>query len=135
MARRKVRKKLSLPKGIDSKLELDLSRTGLKGCNWKPMGIGYTMSKTYHPDAEYDDILIEVKGYFRNSAEAGKYLHVKEQYPNKELVFVFANPDKPIPWAKRRKDGSRMTHAEWADSKGFRYYSPHNLPKEWGIKK
>jgi len=90
------------------------------------------MLKTYNPDAKFGSTLIEVKGYFRNSAEAAKYLCIKEQYPHLELVFVFANPSKPIPWAKRRKDGSRMTHAEWAEQKGFTYYSVNNTPKEWG---
>lgn len=132
MGRKKVKRRLSLPRGIDSKLELELSKTGLCNCDWKPEPLKYQMLKTYSPDAKFGSTLIEVKGYFRNSAEAAKYLWVKEQYPDIELVFVFANPDKPIAWAKRRKDGSRMTHGEWADSKGFKYYSTKNLPKEWG---
>lgn len=135
MGRRKVRKKQSLPKGIDSKLELELSRNGLKGCDWKPPCLEYYIHKEYHPDALYGDTLIEVKGYFRTSAEASKYVHIQAQNTEYELVFVFADPSKPIPWAKRRKDNTRMTHGEWAERHGFTYYSQHKLPPEWGRKK
>lgn len=134
MGRRKVRKKQSLPKGIDSKLELTLSQSALQGCNWKPKSLEYYVHKEYHPDAQYGDLLIEIKGYFRTSAEASKYVHIQAQNSEYELVFIFANPDKPITWAKRRKDGTRMTHAQWADRNNFKYYSTHNTPKEWSRK-
>ena len=36
-----------------------------------------------------------------------------------------------MPQAKRRKDGTKRTHSEWAESKGFRWYSSRSIPKEW----
>ena len=36
-----------------------------------------------------------------------------------------------MPQAKRRKDGTKRSHGEWATSKGFRWYSEQSLPDEW----
>ena len=51
--------------------------------------------------------------------------------PSKELVFVFANPSAPMPRAKKRKDGTKRSHAEWAEANGFRWFTENNLPVEW----
>ena len=48
-----------------------------------------------------------------------------------ELVFLFADPSAPMPGAKRRKDGTKRSHAEWAESNGFRWYSVYSIPKDW----
>ena len=50
---------------------------------------------------------------------------------NTELVFLFAEPTAPMPQAKRRKDGTKRTHSEWAQSRGFKWFSAHSIPKEW----
>jgi hypothetical protein len=36
-----------------------------------------------------------------------------------------------MPQAKRRKDGTKRSHAEWAEANDFKWYSEHTLPKEW----
>ena len=36
-----------------------------------------------------------------------------------------------MPQAKRRKDGTKRTHSEWAEANGFRCFSSHSIPKEW----
>ena len=36
-----------------------------------------------------------------------------------------------MPQAKRRKDGTKRTHSEWAEANGFRWYSSHSIPKDW----
>ena len=36
-----------------------------------------------------------------------------------ELVFLFAEPTAPMPQAKRRKDGTKRTHSEWAEANGL----------------
>ena len=51
--------------------------------------------------------------------------------PSTELVFIFANPQAPMPRAKKRKDGPKRSHAEWAEANGFRWFSEYNLPDEW----
>jgi hypothetical protein len=46
-------------------------------------------------------------------------------------VFIFAKPLAPMPAAKKRKDGSKRTHAEWAEKNNFKWYSEFDLPKQW----
>ena len=48
-----------------------------------------------------------------------------------ELVFLFANPSAPMPGAKRRKDGTKRSHGEWAGANGFRWYSEDTIPDHW----
>ena len=36
-----------------------------------------------------------------------------------------------MPQAKRRKDGTKRSHAEWAEANKFRWFSRFSLPKEW----
>lgn len=71
---------------------------------------------------------IEVKGYFQDAHELQKYPSVREalgQY--EELVFVFENPEKPIHFKGQRKDGTKMTHAEWAEKNGFRWFDQDTI--------
>lgn len=129
------RLKKDIPKGYDSWLEWDLHRDSLQGCELHTHEIDYVQYKTYIPDFIYNSVIfIEVKGRFRTSAEARKYIDVRESLgTEEELVFIFADPKKPMPGARRRKDGTRRTHAEWADTHGFKYYSRDNVPKEFNI--
>ena len=77
-------------------------------------------------------ILLETKGRFWDYAEFSKYIWIKKVLdPDVELVFVFANPSAPMPRAKKRKDGTKRTHSEWADYHGFRWFTENNLPNEW----
>jgi len=46
-------------------------------------------------------------------------------------VFLFSNPSAPMPSAKLRKDGTKRSHAEWAEKNGFRWFSEDSLPKGW----
>jgi len=133
--KRRRRKSVKLPKGIDSKLELDLSKGGLQGCEWKPDPIDYIVRKKYNPDCSFGDIIIEIKGRFRTTAEASKYKWVRKHLlPHQELVFVFANPNLRMPAAKRRVDGTYQTHADWAYKNDFIFYSKDDLPRDWGMK-
>ena len=130
--KRRKRKSIKLPKGFDSKLELELSKGCLKGCSWKPDPIDYIVRKKYNPDCRYGDILIEIKGRFRTTAEASKYKWVRKHLmPNEELVFVFANPNLKMPNVRRRKDGTYQTHADWADKNDFVFYSREDVPTTW----
>jgi hypothetical protein len=36
-----------------------------------------------------------------------------------------------MPGAKRRKDGTKRSHAEWAGVNGFRWFSEDSIPNEW----
>ena len=96
----------------------------------------YITHHTYKPDfirkIKGKKILLESKGRFWDHAEYSKYLWVQKALPkNTELIFLFANPASPMPGAKRRKDGTKRTHAEWAETNGFRWYSEDTMPDKW----
>lgn len=117
-----------------SKLEKVLGEGVLKKMAYEPFTLSYTQMKEYLPDFvnEEKKILFEVKGYFRTSAEAKKYVDVKTSNPEWEIIFIFSDPDKPLPWSKKRKgDGKRMTHKEWAMKNGFKCCSQWTIQKGW----
>ena len=128
-----------LPKGYDSWLEHRLHNTALQEAQHHPTKedlIKYSVPHTY----EYDFMftfdktmyICESKGRMRDSSEASKYKYIrdyleqwdlyKESGCDKiELFFVFENASTPYPFAKKRKDGTKMTHGEWASKNGFRW--------------
>jgi len=61
-------------------------------------------------------ILLETKGYLSDSQERNKYLLIKQQYPDIDLRFIFANNSKLC-------GGMKTTHAQWAEKNGFLYCS------------
>jgi len=131
--RKKVISRGKPPKGYDSWLEFDLHKDKLKGCKHHPEMIGYWIEKKYEPDFVIGDIYIEVKGRFRDRTEATKYIWVLPRLieQGKELVFVFDNPNLPMPHARKRSDGTKQTHGEWAEKNGFKYYSWKTIPTSW----
>lgn len=121
------RKKKTYPKEFDSGFEHKLSEALDKGWEHHPARLSYVSSHTYQPDfkKEIDGkvIFIEAKGRFRTRNEASKYIAIRECLAEgEELIFIFQNADTPLVGAKRRKDGSRQTHGEWAKINNFRYY-------------
>ena len=48
-----------------------------------------------------------------------------------ELVFLFASPSAPMPYARRRRDGTKFSHSEWAEKNKFKWYSEKTFPEEW----
>ena len=98
--------------------------------------VPYIVEHVYHPDfvLEVDGhtVLLEAKGRFWGYAEYSKYIWINKVLPDKtELVFLFANPSAAMTQAKRRKDGTKRSHAEWAESHGFRWFSEETLPDTW----
>ena len=61
-------------------------------------------------------VMIETKGWLENLTERKKYQLIKEQHPDIDIRFVFANPQKAC-------GGVKMTHAERAEKFGFKYCS------------
>ena len=127
----------NVPSGYDSWLEWDLYQE-LKGCDYHPCTVAYIQEKNYHPDFVFFDgtktIYIEAKGRFREQPEARKYIDVRNCLgDDEELVFVFQRPENIMPHAKRRKDGTKRTHGEWATYHGFRWYTPKTMPEEWKV--
>ncbi len=128
----------------DSKFETELRQGVLKDLEYHPNKIKYTVSHTYEPDwetyIEFIDedgftrtklVLIEAKGMFRESSELQKYVAIKKSLETKvgysELVFLFQKPHAPIYFKPKRKDGSKMTHAEWATKHNFRYFTESTI--------
>ena len=118
---------------VDSKWEGKLKDGILSSIPYHCSKIGYSIDHVYHPDwalskASGRTIYIEAKGRFRTSAEASKYIWVRKVLTSKEeLVFLFMNPTTAMPFAKKRRDGTKRTHAEWAESNKFRWYTEKTI--------
>lgn len=119
-----------MPKGtFEERVIVDLSNRGVS-FEYEPDRITYSVERHYIPDLRLSDTLyVELKGYFRQDAQR-KMKAVKEQHPELDIRFVFQNAASTIQGAKKRKDGSKMTCAEWADRNGF-VWAEGTVPKEW----
>lgn len=122
--------------GYDSIWEANLHESILKDWEHHTDSVAYVTRHTYKPDFirkfRGKKILLESKGRFWDHAEYSKYTWIKKYLPeDTELVFLFAEPTAPMPQAKRRKDGTKRTHSEWAEANEFRWFSSHSIPKEW----
>ena len=120
----------------DSIWEALLHESILKDWDHHADHVHYVIEHKYEPDfvrtIDGKKILLESKGRFWDFQEYNKYIWVKKRLPpDTELVFLFANPSAPMPGAKRRKDGTKRSHAEWAESHSFRWYSEDSIPDEW----
>jgi len=129
-------KKTGVPKGYDSIWEYQIHQTLLKDWQHHWDNIDYIVKHKYEPDfvkiINGKTILIEAKGRFWDYAEYSKYIHIREALPKGyELLFLFQKPFAPMPQAKKRKDGTKRTHAEWAEKNNFKWYNEESLPKEW----
>jgi hypothetical protein len=118
----------------DSKWEKKLALGVLRGVPFHQDSISYTVSHTYTPDFVIDKpsgkvLYVEAKGRFRTSSEAAKYIWVRgELTPEyEELIFLFYKPETPMPNSKIRKDGTKLTHGEWAEKNGFRYFTEKTI--------
>ena len=93
---------------------------------------GYDSNWDFVRNLEGKKILLESKGRFWDYAEYSKYIWIKKVLKeDTELVFLFLKPSAPMPQAKRRKDGTKRSHGEWASANGFRWFSTESIPKEW----
>lgn len=134
---RKVRPvEKNVPKGYDSGWEYQLHNSVLKSWNHHSEKINYIVEHKYEPDFTQTidgvEYLLEAKGRFWDYQEYNKYVWIRKSLkPHQELVFLFSSPSSPMPQAKRRKDGTKRSHAEWAEANDFKWYSEHTLPKEW----
>jgi hypothetical protein len=69
-------------------------------------------------------VWFEAKGMFETSYEASKYVWVRKFLrTNEELIFIFQNPHAEIYFRTKRKDGTKITLAQWADKNKFRWTS------------
>ena len=138
--RRKQRIKRPVEKnlvvGYDSNWEYELHTGMFNQWSFHTEKVPYTVEHTYQPDfvKQIGDktIFLEAKGRFWDHSEYNKYVWIAKALPeDTELVFLFANPEAPMPQATRRKDGTKRSHCEWASSKGFRWFSEDSFPNDW----
>jgi hypothetical protein len=125
-----------LVKGYDSNWEYELHSGILDAWEFHADKVEYTVAHKYEPDfvkeIEGKKILLEAKGRFWDSAEYSKYIWIAKVLPTDvELVFLFANPNAPMPASKVRKDGTRRSHGEWASANNFRWFSEDSIPDNW----
>lgn len=90
--------------------------------------------KQYIPDFvdEERKIIYEAKGYFRERAEASKYFPIIEAAKAKgyRFIFLFQHPWNKMPGARKRKDGTFQTMANWADKNELEWFNYRNIPTE-----
>ena len=95
--------------------------------DYEPEAIPYTKpAKTcrYTPDIILaNGIYIEVKGEF-NTADRQKHNLIRQQHPELDIRFVFANARQRI--GKK----SKTTYAQWCEQHGF-LYAERTVPKHW----
>lgn len=117
-------------RGADSKWEGVLRDGVLNCCEHHPEKLPYIIEHTYTPDFKTKDkkYIIEAKGRFMDSSEAAKYKWIRKSLPEHiELVFLFMKPNTPMPHARKRKDGTKRTHAEWAEKNNFRWFTEETI--------
>jgi hypothetical protein len=125
--------KNKVPAPYRSWLEYNLHKGVLKALKHEGFTATYDIIKKnrkYTPDFVSGSRLLEAKGRFRDRAEAEKYIHIKNS--GYTVCFIFQNPKTPLAWAQKRKRcGTKMSHAEWAEKNGFEWCSMNKIPSAW----
>lgn len=115
-----------VPKPFRSWLEVMVSLFGgMRDCEYEPKHykLSYVTEHTYQPDwvdSLNDRIIWEGKGVIPDLTDAKKYRCVAKQN-GVHFIFIFQCGKIHCPWARPRKDGSRMTLEEWCHKEGFDY--------------
>ena len=113
---------------LEERVQADLDYRGI-AYEYEPCKLPYTVTRNYIPDLKIGDIYVEVKGYFRSEAQR-KMRNMKELHPELDIRFLFQRNNSPVQGAKKRKDGTKMTCAEWAEKHNF-IYAEGMIPDEW----
>lgn len=100
-----------------SKFESQVFKKLPKSAVYEPEKWKYTIpasNHTYTPDIYLPEIntYVELKGKL-DIATRKKMILVRDQNPEKKIVFVFQNANNPI------TKGSRTTYKDWAEKNGF----------------
>lgn len=117
--------------GYEAKVLLDLRNRGVS-YYYEPdhEKLCYVIEHTYQPDIVLiNGIIIEVKGFFLTE-DRRKMIAVRKQNPDKDIRLLFQNPNSPVEGACKRKDGTKLTNKEWAESHGF-LWAGKFIPQAW----
>ena len=90
--------------------------------------------KTYTPDFKVcrnngSYFYVEYKGFLWNEDKV-KMKAIKARYPKLDIRFIFSNASKAVHGAKTRKDGTKQSHAGWAEKHNYPWAEGF-IPKEW----
>jgi hypothetical protein len=105
-----------------SLFEKDVAKL-LKGFQYEPFTIPYTIHRNYRPDFVHSKsgTVVECKGFFREG-DTKKYTSIRDSLPkHQRLVFVLMHPNKKI------RKGAMMTMAQWCDKEGIMWYTIDTL--------
>jgi hypothetical protein len=105
-----------------STFEEDVAKI-LKGFDYEPFTVPYTIERNYRPDFVYrsSGVLVECKGFFREG-DTKKYTSIRDSLPeDQQLVFVLMQPNKKI------RKGAKMTMSQWCDKEGILWYNIDTL--------
>lgn len=120
------RKETGKRSGLEVQIATQLDGLGVK-YTYETEKIRYSKpveEKIYTPDFKLaNGIIIEAKGEF-TSGDRKKHLLVKSQHPEKDIRFVFSNPNQYI------GKGSKTTYSMWCEKNGFQFAKGF-VPKEW----
>lgn len=90
----------------------------------EPFAIPYQPKRRYVPDIILSNgIIVELKGEF-TSTDRKKHRLIQAQYPELDIRFVFADPNRLI------GNKSSTTYAHWCELFDFRYAALH-IPDAW----
>ena len=125
------KRRLAKKNGYDSGFEMDLATGPLSHAEYHPEKVTYTIPERqarYEPDFDVNGVLVEAKGRLR-PGDPARYKLIFESLRERgiELVFVFEKPELPLPGAQKRKDGTKRSHAQWAEGIGARWFSKDNV--------
>lgn len=84
---------------------------------YEPWSMPYSVPRKYTPDFVRGNVIMEVKGYFREG-DTQKYRAIKEQCwnENKRFIMLLQNSNKKV------RKGSHLTMAGWCDKNGIPWY-------------
>lgn len=85
--------------------------------------VDYVTHHTYQPDwvdKRNDRIFYDEKGVIASQQDAAKYRAVARDN-GVHFIFILQSRNVPCPFAKKRKDGTKMTHEQWIVKEKFDY--------------
>jgi len=128
---KRKKSKRKIPKPYRSMFEYDFHQQ-YNQLLYEPLKFSYTVEREYTPDfvSPCGKYWYELKGFFR-AGDSQKYKAIGRcmLVDEPELVFVFQDPKTKMCGAKRRKDGTVATVAEWCDRNGFEWCTKETFDK------
>tara|TARA_B100000497_G_scaffold38095_1_gene44694 strand:+ start:1171 stop:1560 length:390 start_codon:yes stop_codon:yes gene_type:complete len=95
----------------------------LKGFEYEPYTVPYTIHRNYTPDFVHvpSNTLVECKGFFREG-DTKKYTSIRDSLKDyQSLVFVLMNPNKKV------RKGGKITMSQWCEKQGLEWYTLDTL--------